>query len=81
MLKLTRHLYENTANMKYADYYEKALFNHRLIDESYFMIMPVIVGDGRRLMGGISLQEKLQLKLVEARTFGSGSVLLHYLKQ
>ena len=30
MLKLTRHLYEHTASMKYADYYEKALFNHIL---------------------------------------------------
>jgi len=30
MLKLTRHLYEHTGSMKYADYYEKALFNHIL---------------------------------------------------
>jgi len=30
MLKLTRHLYSHTANVKYADYYEKALFNHIL---------------------------------------------------
>jgi uncharacterized protein len=30
MLKLTRHLYIHTANIKYADYYEKALFNHIL---------------------------------------------------
>ena len=30
MLKLTRHLFEHTASMKYADYYEKALFNHIL---------------------------------------------------
>ncbi len=52
-----------------------------LIDEYYFMVLPIIAGDGRRLMDGIGLQEKLQLKLVETRTFGSGSVLLHYLKQ
>ncbi|MGN6400829.1 MAG: beta-L-arabinofuranosidase domain-containing protein [Flavisolibacter sp.] len=30
MLKLTRHLYIHTGNIKYADYYEKALFNHIL---------------------------------------------------
>ena len=30
MLKLTRHLFSHTANIKYADYYEKALFNHIL---------------------------------------------------
>ena len=52
-----------------------------LIDEYYFMIMPLIAGDGKRLMDGIGMQEKLQLKLVEARSFGSGSVLHHYLKQ
>jgi DUF1680 family protein len=30
MLKLSRHLFSHTANVKYADYYEKALFNHIL---------------------------------------------------
>lgn len=30
MLKLTRHLYTHTGDVKYADYYEKALFNHIL---------------------------------------------------
>ncbi len=30
MLKLTRHLFSHTADVKYADYYEKALFNHIL---------------------------------------------------
>jgi DUF1680 family protein len=30
MLKLTRHLYTHTGNIAYADYYEKALFNHIL---------------------------------------------------
>jgi hypothetical protein len=33
------------------------------------------------LLEGISLQEKLQLKLVESRIFKSGSVALRYLKQ
>ena len=30
MLKLTRHLFTWTANVKYADYYERALYNHIL---------------------------------------------------
>jgi DUF1680 family protein len=30
MLKLTRHLFSHSADIKYADYYEKALFNHIL---------------------------------------------------
>lgn len=30
MLKLTRHLYTHTLDMKYADYYELALYNHIL---------------------------------------------------
>src|SRR5205823_8010623 len=30
MLKLSRHLFSHTGNVKYADYYEKALYNHIL---------------------------------------------------
>lgn len=30
MLKLSRHLFSHTADVKYADYYEKALYNHIL---------------------------------------------------
>lgn len=52
-----------------------------LIDEYYFVVHPIVVGEGRRLFDGINLQEKLQLKLVESKIFKSGSVVLHYLKQ
>ena len=52
-----------------------------LIDEYRFVVMPIIAGEGRRLLEGISLQEKLQLKLVESKTFKSGCVALRYLKQ
>ena len=52
-----------------------------LVDEYYFVVHPVIAGEGRRLLDGISLQKKPQLKLVESKIFGSGSVVLHYLKQ
>ncbi|HTC47715.1 MAG TPA: dihydrofolate reductase family protein [Candidatus Aquilonibacter sp.] len=52
-----------------------------LVDEYRFVIAPIFVGAGRRLMEGVSLPEKLRLKLVESKVFKSGSVALRYLKQ
>jgi dihydrofolate reductase len=52
-----------------------------LVDEYHIVVHPVFAGEGRRLLEGISLQEKLQLKLVESKTFKSGCIALHYLKQ
>ncbi|MGB9119538.1 MAG: dihydrofolate reductase family protein [Candidatus Angelobacter sp.] len=52
-----------------------------LVDEFRIVIGPVIAGEGRRLMEGVSLPEKLQLKLVEPKIFKSGCVALRYLKQ
>jgi len=52
-----------------------------LIDEYYFVVHPIVSGEGRRLFEGINLQEKLQLKLLESKTFKSGCVALRYLKQ
>ena len=52
-----------------------------LIDEYHFVVHPMVLGEGRRVFEGINLQEKLQLKLVESKTFNSGSVALRYLKQ
>jgi dihydrofolate reductase len=52
-----------------------------LIDEYHFAVHPIIVGEGRRLFEGINLQEKLKLELVESKTFKSGCVILHYMKQ
>src|SRR5882724_4109799 len=51
-----------------------------LIDDYRFVIMPTIVGEGRRLMEGVSLPEKLQLKLIESKPFKSGCVALRYLE-
>lgn len=51
-----------------------------LVDELRFLVHPIIVGEGRRLLEDISLQENLPFKLVESKTFKSGSVALHYLK-
>jgi dihydrofolate reductase len=52
-----------------------------LIDEYHFVVVPIVVGEGTRLFEGISLQEKLQLKLVESKVFKSGAVVLKYVKQ
>ena len=51
-----------------------------LVDEYHFVVQPIVTGEGRRLLEGISL-EKLQLKLVESKIFKSGCVALRYLKQ
>ena len=52
-----------------------------LVDEYRIVVGPIIAGEGRRLMEGVSLPEKLKLKLVESKIFKSGIVALHYLKQ
>jgi dihydrofolate reductase len=52
-----------------------------LVDEYRFIVQPIIAGEARRLLEGVSLQEKLQLKLVESKIFQSGCVALRYLKQ
>lgn len=52
-----------------------------LVDEFRFVVGPTIAGEGRRLLEGVSLPEKLQLKLVESKFFESGCVALRYLKQ
>jgi dihydrofolate reductase len=51
-----------------------------LVDEYLFVVGPILAGEGRRLLEGFSLPEKLQLKLVESKPFKSGSVALRYLK-
>jgi dihydrofolate reductase len=51
-----------------------------LVDEYQFVVQPIVAGEGRRLLEGISL-EKLQLKLVESKIFKSGCVALRYLRQ
>jgi dihydrofolate reductase len=52
-----------------------------LVDEYRFVVGPIIAGEGRRLLEGVSLPERLQLKLVESKIFKSGCVALRYLKQ
>ncbi|HXO37128.1 MAG TPA: dihydrofolate reductase family protein [Candidatus Acidoferrum sp.] len=52
-----------------------------LVDEYRFVVGPIIAGEGRRLLEGVSLPDRLQLKLVESKIFKSGCVALHYLKK
>ena len=55
------------------------LVDRGLVDEFLFVVAPVIVGEGRRLLEGIQQQQKLTL--VDSKTFKSGSVALRYAKQ
>ncbi len=52
-----------------------------LVDEYHFVVGPILAGEGRRLMEGLSLPEKLQLQLVESKPLKSGCVAVRYLKQ
>ncbi|HTZ83389.1 MAG TPA: dihydrofolate reductase family protein [Candidatus Acidoferrales bacterium] len=57
------------------------LIEMSLVDEYRFVVGPIIAGEGRRLLEGVSLRERSQLKLVESRRFESGCVALRYLKK
>jgi len=52
-----------------------------LVNEFRFVVQPIVAGEGRRLLEGISLRERSQLKLVESKIFKSGCFALRYLKQ
>jgi dihydrofolate reductase len=52
-----------------------------LVDEYRLVVGPIVAGEGRRLLEGVSLRERLQLKLVESKILKSGCVALRYLKQ
>jgi dihydrofolate reductase len=52
-----------------------------LVDEYRFAVAPILAGEGRRLLEGAHLQEKLQLRLAESHVFKkSGWIALRYLK-
>jgi dihydrofolate reductase len=52
-----------------------------LVDEYLFVVQPLLVGEGRRLLEGVSLPDRLQLKLAESKIFQSGCVALRYLHE
>jgi len=47
-----------------------------LVDEFRIMVNPVVLGAGKPVFSGI--QGRMNLKLLKARTFGNGNVLLYY---
>ena len=49
-----------------------------LIDEYRIVVHPVLAGGGRRWLEGMSLQERLRLKLMDSTRFKSGHVALRY---
>jgi dihydrofolate reductase len=51
-----------------------------LVDEYHFVVGPILAGEGRRLLEGVSLPEELRLRLVESKPFKSGCVALRYLR-
>jgi dihydrofolate reductase len=57
------------------------LIGLELVDEFYFVVHPVLAGDGRRLLEGVNLPKKLILKLVDSKALESGCVALHYRKE
>ena len=52
-----------------------------LVDEYRVVVHPIVAGEGKRLLEGISLPQGPQLKLVESKIFHSGCVALRYLRQ
>jgi len=52
-----------------------------LVDEYRLVVGPILAGKGRRLLEGVTLPEKFQLKLVDYKFFKSGCVALRYVKQ
>jgi dihydrofolate reductase len=52
------------------------LTEHGLIDEYQFVVSPTLLGGGRSLICGVS--KRVKLKLLEAKEYPSGSVVLRY---
>jgi dihydrofolate reductase len=52
-----------------------------LVDGYRLVVQPIIAGEGKRLLEGVTLPERQQLKLVDSKILKSGCVALHYLKK
>ncbi|HTX91789.1 MAG TPA: dihydrofolate reductase family protein [Anaerolineales bacterium] len=55
----------------------QTFLNLRMIDEFWLLVQPLVWGEGRRLFDGVD--DRLDFKLVDSRTFKSGVVVLHYI--
>jgi len=58
-----------------------ALMSFGLVDEFYFLVHPIIVGQGKRLFDSTNLATTLNLKLADSKTLQSGCIALHYVKE
>ena len=47
-----------------------------LIDEYQFCVQPIILGNGLRLFNNI--HDRINLKLIDTKVFGSGAIVLYY---
>ncbi len=47
-----------------------------LIDEYQTVVVPIVLGSGKTMFAGI--KEKINLKMIQVRTFANGNVLLRY---
>jgi dihydrofolate reductase len=52
------------------------LAEESLVDEYQFVMIPIVLGSGRTLFGGLT--KRMSLKLVNSRTFRNGNVLVCY---
>jgi len=55
------------------------LVKENLIDEYYFFLNPVAIGEGLTIFG--ELEEKFPLKLIKAKQFECGETMLNYAKK
>ena len=55
------------------------LTQHGLIDEYHLVVNPIFLGNGRPLLTDVS--KSLRLKLLKAREFKSGCVMLNYARR
>lgn len=54
----------------------QTLMQHNLIDEYRLLVFPVVLGSGKQIFKGGD--DRVSLKLIEAKTFASGVVALSY---
>ena len=56
----------------------KELLSYKLIDEFFISIIPILIGNGKKLFKEI--EQIQELKLINAQSYPSGLVQLHYTK-